>query len=154
MQTMQQTLYIIRGLPGSGKTTLANKIVEANIQQNNNAILVEADQFFTVTTPKGEEYYFDRRLLGAAHDECFGRAMRYLFNGYTVCVANTFSTQREINRYYQGIKRAGIECDFRVVRCRGEHKSVHGVPARTIERMQQRWQDWPTETTFNGELNA
>ena len=154
---MKPTLYIIRGLPGSGKSTLADKIV-ANLLADElgryQAIKVEADQFFVSSNGHVETYNFDRRFLGAAHDECYGRAIRYLRSGYSVAVANTFTTKREVERYINGLGRTGLsrDVDVKVILCTGRFKSPHGVPARAVEKMRERWEPVEGEITFNGEF--
>lgn len=154
---MKPTLYIIRGLPGSGKSTLADKIV-ANLLADElgrfPAIKVEADQFFVSSDGREVTYEFDRRFLGAAHDECYGRTMRYLRSGYSVAVANTFSTNREVERYINGLQRSGLyrDVDVKVIVCTGRFKSVHDVPAKAIEKMRDRWEPVEGEITFNGEF--
>lgn len=148
-------LFIIRGLPGSGKSTLATEMVR---NSRNDMFHIEADQFFTYVRHSEDPelgYNFDRRLLGAAHDLCYGQAMHALFKGIDVVVSNTFTTAREIERYTKGVRRAGIELPQgfpKVIKCVGEYGSTHDVPASAVERMQSRWEDWPGEVTYNGEL--
>lgn len=147
---MKPTIYIIRGLPGSGKSTLADLIVADSKVQ---AIKMEADEFFVSSNGHKEIYSFDRRFLGAAHDECYGRTMRYLRMGLSVAVANAFTTQREIDRYLSGLQRTGManKVEVKIIKCVGKFKSPHNVPARAIEKMQDRWEDVDGEVTFNGE---
>ena len=144
-------LFILRGLPGSGKSTTADTMVEMINTYGGKAIKVEADQFFVSNNGVTEKYNFDRRFLGAAHDECYGRTMRYLVQGYTVVVANTFSTKREVNRYLEGLKRTGLDKQIKVqiVKCTGRYKNVHDVPDRAIKRMQDRWEDIEGETFYS-----
>ena len=155
---MKPTLYIIRGLPGSGKSTLADFVVEGHEKNRTPcqtpAIKVEADQFFVSSNGHTETYNFDRRFLGAAHDECYGRAIRYLRSGYSVAVANTFSTKREVERYINGLQRTGLsrEVGVLVIVCTGRFKSLHDVPAKAVEKMRERWEPVEGEITFNGEL--
>ena len=146
-----QNLYILRGLSGSGKSTLAETMLAKQSSEGIRSVIVEADQFFTVTTPHKTEYSFDRRFLGAAHDLCYGRAMNYLRQGKDVIVANTFSSKREVDRYVSGVKRCGLR-DVRVtvVKCVGEYPSQHKVPERIINSMRSRWEDYPGEFIYNG----
>lgn len=146
-------LYIIRGLPGSGKTTLATELAERAFKEGTRMMVVEADQFFSSSNGHREVYSFDARFLGAAHDECYGRAMRYLRAGYSVAVANTFSTNREISRYINGIQRCGLDTKVSVIKCVGQYNSIHNVPKRAIEKMKGRWEDFIGEIVFNGEIN-
>ena len=152
---MKPTLYIIRGLPGSGKSTLADLIAANRLADEHGrgqAIKVEADQFFVSSNGHSETYNFDRRFLGAAHDECYGRVILYLRSGYSVAVANTFSTKREVDRYINGLQRTGLSRDVevRVIVCKGNFKSVHGVPEKAIEKMRGRWEPVEGELTYNG----
>lgn len=139
------TLYIVRGLPGSGKSTLGMDIVSNSV----NTTLIEADQFFLASNGYKEVYSFDRRFLGAAHDECYGRTMRALRNGKSVVVANTFSTQREVERYLKGLKRTGLRIEAKIIKCVGEWKSPHNVPSRAIEKMRTRWEDIEGEVVYD-----
>lgn len=149
---MKSTLYIIRGLPGSGKSTLADLLVK-NLKD---AVKVEVDAFFMSNNGYSEKYKFDRRFLGAAHDECYGRTMRYLRAGTTVCVSNTFTTHREINRYLSGLERTGLSSnvDVKVIKCALTFKSIHNVPQRAIEKMRDRWEDYAGELEYYGDENV
>lgn len=149
------TLYLIRGLPGSGKSTLADNIcdkINETEAEARVAFKVEADQFFLSSNGHTIMYNFDRRFLGAAHDEAYGRTMRYLREGKSVAVANAFATQREVNRYLQGVERCGLKVGVRIIKCEGRFSSPHGVPRRAIEKMRSRWENIEGEVTFNGEL--
>ncbi len=143
------TLTIIRGLPGSGKTKLAGALVQQLSAHGAKAIHFEAEQFFVSNNGVREFYNFDRRLLGAAHDECYGKTMRYLRDGYHVVVANTFSTQREVDRYLNGVQRSGLDAVTQVVHCPG-YSNKH-VPAKVVKRMSARWENVPGELVYTGE---
>ena len=154
---MKPTLYIIRGLPGSGKSTLADLIAANRLADEHGrgqAVKVEADQFFVSSNGHVETYNFDRRFLGAAHDECYGRTIRYLRSGFSVAVANTFSTKREVDRYINGLQRTGLSRDveIRVIVCKGGYKSPHDVPVKAIEKMRERWEPIEGELAYNGEF--
>jgi predicted kinase len=140
-------LVLIRGLPGSGKTTLAHKLLN---DSKHTIFHAEADSFFTSVndTDDGLEYKFDRRLLGAAHDWCYGTAMRELRGGTPVIVSNPFTTQRELSRYIDGVKRSGLPVRVHVVKCTDQYESIHGVPATAIKRMKERWEDFPGEVEY------
>jgi len=145
------TLYIIRGLPGSGKTTTARKLVEENAKRGRSAVYFEVDQFFMSSNGHKELYKFDRRFIGAAHDECYGRTMRYLKVGHSVAVANTFTTQREVDRYIKGLARCGLnDVEIVIIKCTGNWKSSHNVPERAIKKMAARWEDYDGELCYDG----
>lgn len=153
MQHKQQ-LYLIRGVLGSGKTTLANAI-RAELAKDGQAVYrVEADQFFTSVRNGVDHYRFDRRFIGAAHDLCYGRTMKYLMDGCSVVVANTFVTAREIDRYVKGVQRSELDVPVTVVKCTDTFQTRPAKPRRLIERMLKRWEDYPGEIEYSAKRNA
>ena len=140
-------VLIIRGLPGSGKTTLARKIAK-----DTGAVHIEADQY--LETPPGvisrSGYCWTPERCKAAHKA----AMDYLFQevvikGQDCVVSNAFPTQSEIDHYLARIREwLGEFKDSLVLgifKATGDFGSVHNVPAEVIEKMKNRWEDIPGE---------
>ena len=122
-----KTLYIVRGLPGSGKSSLAKKITET---------LYSADDFFT--NKKGE-YNFNAKLLGKAHEWCWGKVRDAMFLGVNaVAVANTFTQAWEAEKYYQIAEEYGYSVF--VIECQNDFGNVHDVPQESIDAMKKRWE--------------
>lgn len=121
-------LLLIRGLPGSGKTTLAKEYAAQGYAH------CEADQYFDIDGT----YVFDASKLSAAHADCLRRTIEALDAFDSVVVSNTFTRQWEMEPYRLAAKRRGVL--FRVIEARGEWPNVHGVPDETIERMRARWE--------------
>ena len=111
-------LVLIRGAPGSGKTTTARRDFPRHV-------LCEADQFFE--SPAG--YRFDRSRVSEAHAACLEKAKAALSRGESAVVANTFTRLWELEPY----TTLGVPC--RVIGCAGRWPSVHGVPSDVVERM-------------------
>ena len=119
-------VIILRGLPGSGKSSYAQK------QQ---AVVCSADNYFIV----GGEYRFDRTKLRQAHGECFKLFIESLQKQKPlIIVDNTNTSSLEIAPYIQGCgaykydyKIIYFECDINTSCVR----NTHGVAQSTIERM-------------------
>ena len=68
-------------------------------------------------------------------------------------MASTFTTEREVLRYVNGVKRCGLlDVEVKVVVCLRRFKSIHNVPKRAIEKMANRWQSFTGEIEFGEDL--
>ena len=124
-------LYIVRGLPGSGKSTFAKKLLqEGKVQQH-----LEADEFMT---DENGDYKFDPSILQKCHQQCQMWVKYYLDRGQSVVVSNTFSRKWEILMY----TRMGVE--FEVIEMDGNYQNIHNVPQFIIDNMKNRWEEWFT----------
>ena len=129
---MVQTLTIIRGLPGSGKSTMAKKLLAVSPPT---AVWAEADHYFT---DANGVYTFNAAQLGAAHGECYDLVEQALCDGHCAIVSNTFTTLREMRPYFELALRHGIRPD--VVTCYDNFGSIRGVPEDVVDRMRTRFQ--------------
>lgn len=123
-------LYLIRGLPASGKSTYARKLCELNNIQHH----YEADMFFE---DERYGYRFDRSKISDAHQWCQKKTKRAIDAGEDVVVANTFVVEWELEPYVMMAEKAGV--DVIVVTVYGRGDNTHNVPPATIERMTKRF---------------
>ncbi len=134
-------LYLIRGVPGAGKTTLAQSLL-ASLQDGEQPLTwVEADHFFHL----GGSYQFDPALLSRAHQWCQAWAHQGLLEGGIVIVSNTFTRRRELAPYREMALECGYEvCELTVASSLSveelAQRNAHGVSAETIQNMRDRWE--------------
>lgn len=117
-------LVLIRGLPGSGKSTMARVLALVGYQH------FEADQFFM----QDGVYRFDGSRIREAHAWCQDMTRKALLQGHRTVVSNTFTQLREMAPY-QAMSRL-----VRVIEAQGHWGNVHGVPEETLQRMAGRWE--------------
>lgn len=129
-------LLIVRGLPGAGKSYYASR--------RRGYVHYESDQFWV--GPDGV-YRFDLARLKEAHQWCLDTVTEALMEGRSVVVSNTFTTHREILPYIEAAEdaRASVE----VVHVIGDFGSIHGVPAETLKKMAERWEEWEGERAYH-----
>lgn len=127
-----QTLYLIRGVPGSGKSTFANQLLRQGVVHQ----VLEADKYFI----DGEgKYNFDPSKLREAHEWCQLRTKKYLLDGDSVAVANTSTTEKEVAIYQQIAELTGSNFVSIIVENRNNTENQHGVPPEKIQQMKNRF---------------
>lgn len=123
------TVFIMRGIPGSGKSAAIEYLTPATV--------VSADNYFT--NFQGE-YNFDRTKLGAAHNQCREKFLTALEGRCSPIVVDNTNIKREEWEWYKGRAK---QFGYQVITCTIEswdaekcHKrNSHGVPLDVIERM-------------------
>ena len=127
-KTMNKNLYLLRGIPGAGKSTLAKQLGDANF---------EADSYFMVDG----EYKFDPTKLRTAHKWCKLRVEHAMEDGLDrVVVSNTFTQEWEMEEYYELAKQYGYRVFSIIVENRHGGKNLHGVPEDKLQIMKDRFE--------------
>ena len=136
---MEKTLYIVRGLPGSGKSTFAKKLVGSEF------LVCEADKYF-IDKETGE-YNFDVFKIKDAHKYCHDLVETYMKDSLVndqfyreIAVSNTFTQEWEMKPYFELAEKYGYTVFVAIVENRHGGKNVHGVPDDKLEIMRNRFE--------------
>lgn len=135
-------VIVLQGIPGSGKTTLANKISN-HLPLGDMVMQYSADQY--MINPKTGKYEFDRSKLGLCHNKCLGAFLRCLYrdsaNTATLVVDNTNTTNLEIAPYIAAaaaFSRNAYVATIDAELVTAANRQVHGVPNKQIAFMLER----------------
>lgn len=127
---MKNKMYLIIGVPGSGKSTKAAEIQDS---YNKKIKILEADMFFY----KNGIYKFDPSKLHAAHQWCQDECRLTMSLNIDVIISNTSLTPRERRVYIEMAKE--FNYDIKVITMNGNFQNIHGVPDDKVELMKKRY---------------
>jgi len=131
---MAKDLIILRGIPGCGKTTVADMLSEGVF----NYPVCCADDFFT---DENGVYNWYPGGIKKAHEMSQNKCKEAMESGVErVIVANTNTTEKEMKPYYDMAKQYGYRVFSMIVENRLNTTNVHGVPEETIEKMRKRFE--------------
>ena len=123
---MNKVLTLVRGLPGSGKSSFAKSLGGEH---------VEADMFFD------GEYKFDATKLKHAHDWCKDVVEYWMEDGVEkIAVSNTFTQEWEMEAYYKLAQQHGYRVFSIIVENRHGGINEHEVPADKLYQMKNRFE--------------
>lgn len=132
-------LLLIRGIPGSGKTTFA-ELISSGIPSRH----LEADQFFMLSG----QYRFNPARLHSAHQWCQSEVeWEMQRNRELIIVSNTFTQNKEMKPYVDLAKTYHYR--YTVVTVESGHdlsglagRNVHDVPLEKLQIMTDRWENF------------
>ena len=126
---MEKNLIIVRGIPGSGKSTVARLFGRA---------ICTADDWHT---DRNGNYNWKPENVGKAHDWCKRKCRRFMKKGIpTVIVANTSTQEKEFLPYIMMGKYYGYRVHTVIVENRHGGVNEHGVPEETLDKMTNRFE--------------
>lgn len=124
-------LILVRGISGSGKSTVAELIIPRNE-------VCSADDYFI--NGKGE-YKFDVTKLKEAHQYCQTKCrLKMATEAPIVVVANTFTREWEMKEYYDLAESFGYRVHSIIVENHHGSENVHGVPDETLQKQKDRFE--------------
>mgnify|MGYP002769528412 FL=1 len=102
------TLYIVRGLPGSGKSQFARKLVSKS------EFVFEANKYML---DENGNYKYQASKLAFCHNKCFDNVKYAMIYGVNkIVVANTFIRKNDYNRYINLANK--FQYDVRIITCK------------------------------------
>jgi predicted kinase len=126
-------LFIVRGLPGSGKTTF---VKENKIE----CLHLEADMLCY----KAASYQWRGENVKENHETCFEIAKLVFSRGADLCISNTFTQKWEFAHYVHLAKSLGYCVE--VYRMDDDFGNTHSVPEEIVQKMKNRFEDYEGET--------
>jgi predicted kinase len=129
---MSKELFLLRGLPGAGKSTLAKILVG-----DKDYCHKEADMFHV--NGKGE-YKWKPENVKEAHNWCQSEVEFLMKYEHNVVVSNTFTQEWEMQVYYDLAKKYGYKVNSIIVENRHGGVNQHGVPDDILTKMRDRFE--------------
>ena len=134
---MNGVLFLVRGLPGSGKTSFASAIW-------NDYAVFEADKFFY---DKEGNYNFDPSKLKEAHAWCKNEVESRMIEHQNnqqyypeIAVSNTFTQEWEMEDYFKLAEKYEYKVVSLILENRHGSQNVHGVPDEKLQIMKDRFE--------------
>ena len=119
-------LRIVRGIPGSGKSTWAKKMFKS--------VMLENDMFCM----KNDKYMFDAELHIDRIKDCENFTEQFLAKDMDVVVVNTFVKGEYMNPYFALAFKYKAQVEVYTVV--GDFGSIHDVPDDIIQSMKDSWE--------------
>lgn len=129
---MNNTLYIVRGIPGTGKSTFCKKALSGIFH-------VENDMYHH----HNREYIFSLQNQRNAVEWCSDMVTLALKKNMDCVVSNTF-VKRCLVDYYVNIAKL-FNSNVKIYRMMGNFKNTHNVPEDVFNNMKNNFEDYPGE---------
>ena len=134
---MNAKLVLVIGVPGTGKSTLAEVLRHRLTTDKHLCVHRETDEYF-VNASTGE-YEFDPSKLGEYHELCLRMTESDLASGVNVIVSNTNLTKWERAKYFNIARRHNVTVV--VIIMRKQYGNIHNIPSEKIQQMEQKWEE-------------
>lgn len=128
---------IIRGLPGSGKSTMAKELAGVD------GVIHSTDDYRYVNGI----YVYDRSKNAQNHQKCFEAFCVSLAAQIPVVIHDGVNSKLiYFTRYIQAAKRAGYEVTVmqipHITAAAAAARNIHGLSESNIQRMIDEWEPW------------
>lgn len=128
------TLVVLRGLPGSGKSTRAQEYVARGfIHHENDHYMLDENGVYSWTPER----------MYAAIDSCMQAIEESLAAGHDVVVSNVLSKAAHVQNYVDLARRLGAAVEVHTVI--GNYGNVHNVPEEVVNNLRATWEEYELE---------
>lgn len=131
VEDRKKLAIILRGLPGSGKSTFAREIAD----DRDDCVVFNADSYHMVDG----EYRYSTEKAGWAHSQCLKAFTIQAIAGLgTLIVDNTNTSSLQMAPYVRVAEAFGYEIWILEMECSildSIRRNIHGVPEKTIRKM-------------------
>lgn len=124
-------LYLIRGLPGSGKSTFAETLADGLHAQH-----FEHDAYLYTDG----KYLWTESRMAYAYRACLRDTRKAMEAGLTTVVSNVFPTRKSLKRYEKLAEEFGYRVTYIVVENRRGGVNIHDVPQEALDGMRSSFQ--------------
>ena len=142
---MGKVFYVLRGLQGTGKSTVAHEIVSESGTQN--TLIASSDDYFMVDG----EYIFNPEKLGEYHQANYNRCVQFFENMETaddaVCILDNTNVEHwHYEPYVEKAEQYGFEVRIVVISWRWAdiptyaRRNKHGVSEIAIRNTARKWE--------------
>jgi predicted kinase len=126
---MEKRLILVRGVPGSGKSTFARSL---------GGVHYEADMFLL---DENSNYVFDPAKIKDAHAWCQSMCEAQMKEEEPlIVISNTFTQEWEMKAYLEMASRHGYTAFTIIVENRHGGVNTHGVPEDKLQVMKDRFE--------------
>lgn len=125
-------LILLRGLPGSGKSSIADLLSE-----NGKYPVLSVDDYFTDV---GGNYFFKFDENHLAYKQCEDRTLNYMLQKKEkIFLDNAFTLEWEMEPYFKMAAENSYFVFVMTVENRGHNKNIHGITDDQLQKMAEKY---------------
>jgi len=130
---MHKSLILLRGLPGSGKTSLARILNEEGKYP-----VLSIDDYFTNTETGAYKFEFEKNHL--AYKSCEERTKALMKKGLKkIFLDNTFTLEWEMEPYFRMAAEFGYRVFVITIENRHGGKNIHNISNEQLKKMAEKY---------------